>query len=120
MAVHRSGKRVRRRLRSGFGKSVESGRRRSAGSDREMYRATQLMVSGIIFVLLVAVKLLFPKQMAFVREPLGWMLDNNMDVKEVFAAVGDVFSGDEWEGEALGPVYQVVFGPQTGEDIVEK
>ena len=120
MAVHRRGKRVRRRLRSGFGKSIESGRGQSGASDREMYRATQLMVSGIIFVLLVAVKLLFPKQMAFVREPLGWMLDNNMDVKEVFAAVGDAFSGDEWEGEALGSVYQAVFGPRADEDIVDQ
>ena len=120
MAVHRRGKRVRRRLRSGFGKSIESGRGRSGASEREMYRATQLMVSGMIFVLLVAVKLLFPKQMAFVREPIGWMLDNNMDVQEVFAAVGDIFSGDEWEGDVLGPVYQAVFGPRVGEDILDE
>ncbi len=108
MTGRRVGKRIRHQLRRGSKKPREFVRKRSETSAQERYRITQLMVSGAVFVLIVAVKLLFPKQLDMVREPLDRMLDKNMDVAEVFAAVGNVFSGNEWKGD----VYQAVFGPQ--------
>lgn len=113
MAACRRRKGGYRKLRRNSGKPVESAYRRAGASEREWYRVTQLVVSGTVFILLVAVKLLFPKQMDLVSEPLGQILDNNMDVAEVFSVVGSVFSDREWKDET---VYQAVFGPQSSDD----
>ena len=108
MKAHRAGKTINRQARLGLRLRNRGVRRDSAASGKDVYRITQLMVSGGIFVLLVAVKLLSPKQMTVLREPLEQMLGNNMDVAEVFAAVGNLFDEDD----SLGQVYQAVFGDE--------
>lgn len=108
MKAHRAGKTINRQARFGLRLRHGGVRRDSAASGKDVYRITQLMVSGGIFVLLVAVKLLSPKQMTVLREPLEQMLGNNMDVAEVFAAVGNLFDGDD----SLGQVYQAVFSDE--------
>ena len=63
MKAHRAGKTINRQARFGLRLRHGGVRRDSAASGKDVYRITQLMVSGGIFVLLVAVKLLSPKQM---------------------------------------------------------
>ncbi|MBE6960987.1 MAG: M23 family metallopeptidase [Ruminococcaceae bacterium] len=107
-------KHMRQQLQRRSGKSRKFVRRPPEISEQEGYRIMQLVVSGTVFVLLVAVKLLFPEQMNLVGAPLEQILDKNMDVNEVFSAVGNALFDKDWEKD----VYQAVFGPQDGgEDI---
>ena len=81
-------------------------------SAREKRQLGQLVICCIIFVALVAAKLLLPGKMAAVNEVLSGALEKNLDVREVFSAVGQAVSGEEggWED-----VYQAVFGPSQEE-----
>jgi len=112
MTVHRGGKRTYPRLHNGAKKLDRGSFKRTDTAEKELYRVTQFIVSGTVFVLLVAVKLLLPRQLDLLKEPLSQMLDQNMDVAEVFAAVGGMFSDNGWEDD----VYQAVFGVQNGGD----
>ena len=62
-----------------------------------------------IFVLLVALKLLLPGgKIAEFNEQLSIVMEQNMDVRAVFSAVGRAFNGEE---HAMREVYQAVFSP---------
>jgi len=75
----------------------------------ERRRLAQLVVSAVAFAALVGVKLLLPGRLAAVGDTLSQAMSRNMDVAQVFSAVGRAVSG---EGEnVLGEVYQAVFGP---------
>lgn len=78
------------------------------GERRRLFR---ILVCGSIFVVLVAVKLLFPAHMAVLGRRAGALLEENMDVQAVFSAVGRRFAG---EG-AAGEIYRAVFGPEETE-----
>lgn len=77
-------------------------------SPREKRQLGQLVVCCLIFVMLVAAKLLLPGKMAAVNETLSAALEKNLDVQAVFSAVGQAVGGKDggWED-----VYQAVFGP---------
>ena len=98
---------------------VSPGRRPGTGqkdqplSAREKRQLGQLVVCCVIFVALVAAKLLLPEKMAAVNETLSAALEQNLDVREVFSAVGQAVGGKDggWED-----VYQAVFGPSQEED----
>ena len=75
---------------------------------RERRRFLQTIVCGAIFVGLVAVKLLFPGKIEPLRSTVTGLMEQNMDVRAVFSAVGRAFSG---EGEAED-IYQAVFHPE--------
>lgn len=74
---------------------------------RDLRMLLRLVACGLIFVGLVAAKLLLPARMAAFNEKLSAAMERNMDVQAVFSAVGRAFSGTEGaEG-----VYQAVFRP---------
>jgi len=77
----------------------------------ERRRLTQLVVCAVAFTALVGVKLLLPGRLAAVGDTLSQAMSRNMDVAQVFSAVGRAVSGENTVGDALGEVYQAVFGP---------
>lgn len=89
-----------------------TGRRRASQplSGAEKRRLAQFLVCGTVFVLLVAVKLLLPARVQWLSQHVGGALERNMDVTEVFSAVGRMFAGEKdggWED-----LYQSVFHPE--------
>ena len=99
----------------GAGRRASPGRRTNeALKPQEYRRLAQLVACGSIFVLLVAAKLLLPAKMEAFNEKLTAALERNMDVQEVFAAVGRVFDGGV--EDRVGELYQAVFG-NGGKDV---
>lgn len=84
-------------------------------SPLEKRRLAQLAVCSGIFVLLVAVKLLLPERMPALRQSVSTVMDRNMDVGQVFSAVGNMVTGKETVEESLKEVYQAVFAPERPE-----
>ena len=80
----------------------------TAGEKRRM---VQLLLSGGVFVLLVAVKLLFPAKMAQWSGTVSTAMERNMDVAAVFSSVGRAFRGESDPGDSLREVIQEVFHP---------
>lgn len=92
-------------------------RRQAKMSGREKRRLFQLVTCGVIFVSLVAVKLLLPGKMEGIRSSISSLMNQNMDVTEVFSAVGKAFSGKEDVKDSLNDVYEAVFHPVEGEAL---
>jgi murein DD-endopeptidase MepM/ murein hydrolase activator NlpD len=80
-------------------------------------RLAQLIACCTIFLLLVAAKFLLPERAAGIRERVSAALNKNLDVQEVFSAVGRVTSGKENVQDTLQDVYQAVFHPQESQAI---
>lgn len=80
---------------------------------KDLRRLLQLVACGMIFVALVAAKLLLPARMAGFNEKLSAAMEWNMDVQAVFSAVGRAFSGEGMQ--SVEEVYQAVFRPQEAE-----
>ena len=78
----------------------------------------RLTVCGIIFVLLVAIKLLFPQMVSRLARTAGELIGRDADFKEAFAAMGRAVSGEESVGDSLQDAYAAVFSPDNGEDAV--
>lgn len=109
----RSAKKVSAAYRS---RSAAKGRVRRAAPRRseplpakERRQLLQLVICGGAFVLLVAVKLFLPEQMAEINQTLTGALERNMDVKAVFSAVGSAFAGEKGVEDTVEDVYQAVF-----------
>ncbi len=87
----------------------------------ELRRLMQLVICGSLFVVLVAVKLLLPAKMEKFNDELSAALRKNMDIQEVFSAVGRAFGGQT--NGTIEDVYQAVFHPkqeeETGKDNKE-
>ncbi|MBQ9348416.1 MAG: M23 family metallopeptidase [Oscillibacter sp.] len=91
------------------GRTVRKGGGRTDRRDQTGDRlALQLAVCGGAFVLLVAAKVLVPGQAAALRQSLSGTMERNLDVEEVFSAVGRAVSGEENGAEE---VWQAVFSP---------
>lgn len=88
----------------------------SAGERR---RLIQLAACAGIFVLLVAVKLLLPGRMVQIGQFLNGRMEQNVDVRAVFSAVGRAFAGESDVGGAARDVYQAVFHPETPGEVLE-
>ena len=71
----------------------------------------QLLLSGGFFVLLVAVKLLFPARIAQWSGSVSAAMERNMDVAAVFSTVGRAFRGESSVGDSWQEVWQEVFHP---------
>lgn len=71
----------------------------------------RLVICGVIFVLLVAAKLLFPETADSLTRTAGKILGRNADFKEAFAAMGRAISGEESVGNSLQDAYTAVFNP---------
>ena len=70
-------------------------------------------------MLLVAAKLLLPTRMAQVNQVLSEAMERNMDVKAVFSAVGEAFSGEKDASDTMKDVYQAVFHPAEEAEVLE-
>lgn len=85
--------------------------RRAAPASAENRAVRRLVICGVIFVLLVAVKLLFPQTISRVAQSVGQLIGRDADFKEAFAAVGRAVSGEEPVSESLQDAYTAVFNP---------
>ena len=72
------------------------------------------VVSGAVFVVLVALKLLLPGQLTGVRGTLGTWLARDADFVAAFSAVGRAVSG---EARALEDAYVAVFGAEEAREV---
>ncbi len=110
MTSRQAGRRIAANMRQ-RPRSVRSGSRRNEPLEaKDLRLMLRLVVCGVIFVALVAAKLLLPSRMAAFNEKLSAAMERNMDVQAVFSAVGRAFSG----GEGVAEVYQAVFHPEEG------
>lgn len=87
-------------------------------TEKERRRLFQTLICGTLFVLLVAIKLLFPAKMETFRAAAVSLLERNMDVQAVFSAVGRAFSSEDEARTAMHEVYQAVFYPEQEEQSV--
>lgn len=78
---------------------------------QEKRRTLQLLVSGVLLVVAIAVKLLMPDVLAQYRTRLLALLGDDTDFVEVFSAAGRAFSEEGAIGGALNDAYTAVFGP---------
>nr|WP_326184998.1 M23 family metallopeptidase [uncultured Oscillibacter sp.] len=85
----------------------------------ERRQLIQLVACGTVFVLLVAAKLLLPARMEQFSEKLSGAMEQNMDIRAVFAAVGRAFAGESDVGGAAEEVYQAVFHPGGDSEALE-
>lgn len=99
------------------GKHLSRGSRRTAGGRRtapasqENRALVRLVACAAVFVLLVAVKLLFPETVSRLAQTAGRLIGRDADFKEAFAAVGRAVSGEEAVGDSLQDAYTAVFNP---------
>ena len=71
----------------------------------------QLVAAGIIFVGLVAWKLLHPESLAAVSGTVQEALGQDADFRAAFSAVGEAIAGEQSVGESLQEAYTAVFAP---------
>ncbi|MDE6880281.1 MAG: M23 family metallopeptidase [Oscillospiraceae bacterium] len=103
-AARRRAQQLRRRTR---------GRSGAAGDSPGMGR---LVICGVIFVLVVAAKLLFPEAVDGLAQSAGRLIGQNADFQEAFAAMGRAISGEGSLGESLQEAYTAVFNPAPQPD----
>lgn len=85
-------------------------------SARERWRLVRLTVSGMLLVLVVAIKLLMPDLAEEYREKLLTLMGKNTDFVEAFSAVGRAFSGEGGIRDTLEEAYTAVFGEKEPEE----
>ena len=102
-----AGKRAAGRARTMVGR----GGKRVQLTPGQMRRTVQLVIAGVIFVSLVAWKLLFPDSMAAAAEGIRQALSQDADFQEAFAAVGRAVSGEEPVKDSMEKAYTAVFAP---------
>lgn len=85
-------------------------------SRRERRRLVRLSVSGILLVLVVAIKLLMPDLANAYREKLLHLMGENTDFAEAFSAVGRAFSREGGIRDTLEDAYTAVFGEKEPEE----
>lgn len=84
----------------------------SAGGDRALAR---LVFCAVVFVLLVAVKLLLPHSIDSLARTAGQLIGRDADFQAAFAAVGRAISGEEDVVQSLQDAYVAVFNPQESQ-----
>ena len=89
--------------------SARGGRRTAAQA--ESRALARLTICGVVFVLLVAVKLLFPEAVSGFARSAGQLIGRNADFKEAFAAMGRAVSGRAAVSDSLQDAYTAVFSP---------
>ena len=105
---------VEKRIRSS-GAAV----RKTDLSTRERRWLAQLVACGGIVILIVAAKLLLPGHLEGARTRLQSVLEQNMDIREVFSAVGQAAAGEKLVDKTLDEVYQAVFHPQERSEALQ-
>ena len=87
-------------------------RSRRSGPGGEDRALISLVICGVVFVLLVAVKLLFPEAVGGIARSAGRLIGRDADFKEAFAAMGRAVSGQAAVSDSLQDAYTAVFNPQ--------
>ena len=100
---------ARRRAQQMRRGSARGGRRTAAQAERRAL--ARLTICGVVFVLLVAVKLLFPEAVSGFARSAGQLIGRNADFKEAFAAMGRAVSGQAAVSDSLQDAYTAVFSP---------
>lgn len=85
--------------------------RRAVSSPNENRPFVRFLICGLIFVLLVGIKLLFPQLMAEIAGSAVRVIGGDADFREAFAAVGRAVSGDSSVTDSLQEAYTAVFHP---------
>lgn len=85
-------------------------------SKRERRRLIRLSVSGILLVLVVAVKLLMPDVAGSYRDKILRLMGEDTDFAEAFSAVGKAFSKEGGLRDTLQDAYVAVFGEKEPEE----
>ena len=80
----------------------------------------QLLCSGAVLVVAIAVKLLMPDVLAEYHTRLLTLLGTDTDFVEVFSAAGRAFSSEGTIGGALNDAYTAVFGPSVPSEAPAK
>lgn len=73
----------------------------------------RLIVCGVLFVLLVAAKLLFPEAVDRLAGSARQLIGRDADFQEAFAAVGRAVSGERPVSDSLQEAYTAVFNPTS-------
>lgn len=79
----------------------------------ESQTPVRLIVCGVIFVLLVAAKLLFPEAVDRLAGSARQLIGRDADFQEAFAAVGRAVSGERPVSDSLQEAYTAVFNPDS-------
>lgn len=95
------------------------GRRWGNRLSEEERAVLKLVICGVVFVLIVMLKLLFPETVAEFGRSASLMIGMDADFKEAFAAMGRAVSGEETMGDSLQDVYTAVFSASSGEADTE-
>lgn len=103
------GKRVGAARRAG--RYLSAGQRKRQKKKKQDRFPVRLLVCGVIFVLLVAVKLLFPQTVGELTRSASQFIGQDADFREAFAAVGRAVAGEESVGDSLQEAYTAVFSP---------
>ena len=98
---------ARRRVRQTRGRTRTAGNRRNA----ENRALARLVICGAAFVLLVAVKLLFPGAISALARSAGQLIGRDADFRAAFAAMGRAVSGEAAVSDSLQDAYTAVFSP---------
>ena len=85
-------------------------------SRREKRRLLRLSVSGVLLILVVAVKLLMPDVTEAYRDKLLHLMGEDTDFVAAFSAVGKAFSGEDGLRDTLEEAYTAVFGEKEPEE----
>lgn len=93
---------------------------RRGGRAGEEQIPLRLLICGLIFVLLVAVKLLFPDILSRMTDSAQQLLGRDADFEEAFAAVGRAVSGERPVGDSLQEAYAAVFNPTPQPEAPEE
>ena len=86
-------------------------RERARAQESENTITLRLIICGVIFVLLVVAKLLFPETVRNMAQSAGQLIGRDADFKEAFAAMGRAISGEEPAAASLQDAYTAVFNP---------
>ncbi len=103
---------LRRRMRKTAVRTQPRTRRTSVKkeSPKAQRRAMQTLFCGILFVTLIALKLLLPGNLASFRATLGEWLVRDADFVSAFHAIGEAVGGTKAVSDSLGEAYTAVFG----------
>ena len=73
----------------------------------------KFVICGVVFVLIVALKLLFPQAIEGFGRSAMQLIGSDADFKEAFAAIGRAASGEEAMSDSLQDAYAAVFNPSA-------
>ncbi len=102
------------------GRHLARKKMRSAASKRDDRATFRIVICGAAFVILVALKLLFPDIVSGFARSAMQLVGGDADFREAFAAVGRAVSGEDAVGESLQEAYTAVFHPSSGEEPTDE